>query len=207
MLLEQMGTDRCCWEILRSENIVGKYRDWKMLLLESIKTERRCQNKLSGNAVVPTTLLFWTHIIGKYCNRRNMFWGEWGQTNIILRPFQAPRNSQNVEILSFWCLVKSNRVKMSQDVYVWSLGSRWNAPKPWKTITKRWNTITSIAMEIIISMEIHGYSWISMDIHGYSCISIDIHDYPWISMDIHGHPWISMDIHGYPWISMDIHGY
>ena len=45
-----------------------------------------------------------------------------------------------------------------------------------------------------VFLDIHRYPWISMDI----MISIDIHGYVWVSMDIHRYPRISMDIHRYP---------
>ena len=94
-----------------------------------------------------------------------------------------------------------------------------------------WISLTLNGNHPLISMDVHGYSWISMETHrksieiqryqlvyyGYpqkSILSMDINGFLWISTDIHGYLLIlmdilliSIDIHGYPWISMDIHGY
>ena len=37
-----------------------------------------------------------------------------------------PRNSKNVDNLTFLCFVRQDRLKISQDVSAWSLVCRWN---------------------------------------------------------------------------------
>ena len=56
-----------------------------------------------------------------------------------LGPFLVPWSSNNVEMLSFWCLVKSDRPKICLYVFVWFLGCSWNPLNPlkqYKTIKK-----------------------------------------------------------------------
>ncbi len=55
--------------------------------------------------------------------KRKMFWGDQGQQGKIWRPIMPPGSCENVERITFWCLVKSNRLKISQDVSVGSLGA------------------------------------------------------------------------------------
>ena len=69
-----------------------------------------------------------------------MFWKDRGKEGRFWRTFLVPRNSKNLELSSFWCLVKSDPPQIYRDDSVWSLASPWhplNPIVPWKNNNKR----------------------------------------------------------------------
>ena len=57
---------------------------------------------------------------------KKVYWGAGGQKGRFRGSILVPRNSENVEMLSFWCLVKSIWSRMCPYESVWYFGASWS---------------------------------------------------------------------------------
>jgi len=76
-------------------------------VVDNIKTTKGCREKLSGKVL----------LLGKCAGNlemknENVFGGDRGQKGRNLRSIMLPRNTKNVERMSFRCLVRPDRLKI-----------------------------------------------------------------------------------------------